>query len=230
MAMSRPLLPSGGEKWALALAILPVAAVLGAVAAVLWARRAIRWACLGLAGALVLAAGGFSARYLPTFFGEYNRRPFIYHKYHTDLVEACGWLKPKLDQYDAVVCTTLNINQPYILLLHELEYDPARWLADRKDFDPSFMFDRYFGFGKFTFLQYGQMLDRDGSGRSRLYLDPQSQARLREVRAAGAGRKAIFLLRPGEEKFLEGVGELKVVHQITTPDGNPSLLLCEAAW
>jgi hypothetical protein len=62
MAMSRPLLPSGGEKWALALAALPVAAVLGAVAAVLWARRAIRWACLGLAGALVLAAGGALAR------------------------------------------------------------------------------------------------------------------------------------------------------------------------
>jgi hypothetical protein len=62
MAMARPLLPSGAEHWAVALAILPVAAVLGAVAAVLWARKAVRWTCLAAAAAMALVAAAALAR------------------------------------------------------------------------------------------------------------------------------------------------------------------------
>ena len=135
---------------------------------------------------LALAAGGLNARYLLTFFGEYNRRPFIYHKYHVDLIEACRWMKPRLDQYDAVFCTTVRVNQPYIIMLHELGYDPARWLADPKVIDTAGMYDNVLQFGKTHFLYY-----QTGPGGMR----PDPRAGLAEFLAGPKGKKALFILR-----------------------------------
>jgi hypothetical protein len=214
----------------------------------LWRRSRSRfWSA---AGAMALAIIVMNARYLPQFFGEYNRRPFIYHRYHVDLVAATRWLKPRLDQYDAVFCTTDSlaepvrylktmgvdlpvfvpegtIKQPYITMLHELNYDPQRWLNEVTEMtDPSgAMYTFCFRFGKICFLYPSKQIEiRDG----RPHMVPTSKAFINQLRTNGKPDRVLYILRPGEEKFIEGLEDLgPPVETIKRPDGVTTLVLIE---
>lgn len=228
--------------------------VLLAAAGAAWAgdwlwRRSRSW-FWGAAVAMALAVVSMNAWYLSQFFGEYNRRPFIYHRYHADLVAATRWLKPRLDQYDAVFCTTDSlaepvrylkatgmdlpvfvpdgsIKQPYITMLHELDYDPQRWLKEAPEMsDPSeAMYTFCFRFGKICFLYPSKQIEiRNG----RPYMVPTSAAFINELRSNGKPDRVLFILRPGEEKFINGLGDLgSPVEVIKRPDGVTSLDLIE---
>jgi hypothetical protein len=223
-----------------------------------------RLAFWAAAGGLVLVAAGLNVRYLHGFFGEYNRRPYIYHRYHEDLVEVCrDWLRPRLDQYDAVFVTTdtaatfrryapafgmadssqflrqylpaysdvycppASVNQPYIIMLHELDYDPQRWLDDVKVRDPSAgMFDRYLRCGKLHFLYAGLR-----PAGQQLQVEAPYAPAIEELKNNGKPDRVLFILRPGEEKTLDGVGDLgDPVFQVVRPDGRTVLVLREKTF
>jgi hypothetical protein len=228
--------------------------VLLAAAGATWAagwlwKRSQSW-FWGSAVAMALAVVLMNAWYLSRFFGEYNRRPFIYHRYHVDLVAASQWLKPRLHQYDAVFCTTDSlaepvrylktmgvdlpvfvpegtIKQPYITMLHELNYDPQRWLNEVPEMtDPSgAMYTFCFRFGKICFLYPSKQIEiRDG----RPHMVPTSKAFINQLRTNGKPDRVLYILRPGEEKFIEGLEDLgPPVETIKRPDGVTTLVLIE---
>ncbi len=167
------------------MACLILLAALGLVTAANWLWQRQRPVTLALSGLLAVAVVGLNVRFLRTFFGEYNRRPRVYHLgYHVDLVEACDWLRPDLADADAVFCTARSMNLPYVVTLVALGYDPVRWFEDERDVRTPGEWDMVLRYGKMHFMY----------GRSWL---PAFQA----LRQNGRPDRVIFILRPGEMKL-----------------------------
>jgi len=118
------------------------------------------------------------------------------------VVEACDGLRARVDDGDAVFCTTDGMNQPYIITLAALGYDPQRWFHEQRDlsFVTSEGFDIYTRYGKMHFM-YGQSF----------------MPALTELQQSNQLNRVIFIVRPGE-LGLEGP-----IHQIYRPDGEVAL-------
>lgn len=114
--------------------IFLVAAV-GAVEGGRWLRSVrprLAWVALAL---LATTGAAELARGYHAFFGEFNRRPWTVAAFHADLVEACAWLRPRLDTTDAVFITTTGMNMPYVVAMVALDYDPREWFrGERRTF------------------------------------------------------------------------------------------------
>jgi hypothetical protein len=133
-----------------------ILAALGVVSSAQWFYARFRdYARLALntAIAIVICVNIF---YLKTYFFDYPHRTQIYDLYHADLVQACHWLGPQLDDYDAVICTTTALNQPYMITLVSLHYDPHRWFNDPKSFFRQGNWDYCNRYGKMYFLYPGR--------------------------------------------------------------------------
>lgn len=181
---------------------LALLAALGAVA--LWdlaGRTRWRPAIAGLAAALVIGAHG---RDLVRFFREFDRSGEIYHAYHVDLLEAMRWLKPRLDQYDAVFCTAQGMNEPFAIALVGLDYDPRRWFAEPRDVRMNGEWEVTARFGK-------------------LWFGYDNSWRVEYDRLAAAGRHArvLFITRPGESDLAVPI---ETIHR---PNGEPTLVIGE---
>ena len=175
-------------------------AAFGTVTTIRWLWRQNRALALTIAGSLIIAVAGLNIRYLPRFYGQYNRRPTIYHRFHVDLIEACRWLRPRLSEIDAVFCTTKGMNQPYITTLIALEYDPRQWFSEERDFITPAEFDIYTRYGKMHFM-YGQSF----------------VPALAELKKKTSPDRIIFIVRPGE------LGLKNPIHRIRRPDGQDVL-------
>jgi len=81
---------------------------------------------------LIVAASAMTQHYRSyrSIFGSLDERPSARAVFHVDLVNACEWLRPRLDQTDAVFCTTIEMNMPYVVALVALGYDPKQWFRD----------------------------------------------------------------------------------------------------
>jgi 4-amino-4-deoxy-L-arabinose transferase-like glycosyltransferase len=151
--------------------------------------------------AFLFAVITINARYLPRFYGSYNTLPSVYNTFNVDLVEACKWLRPRLDRYDAVFCTKNDINMPYIISLVTLGYDPNRWFSEPREHTTINEFDYYTRYGKMNFM-YG----------------PAYNASLPQLKPDD---RVLFIVRPGELDLKNPI------HQILRPDGTPALWLCQ---
>jgi 4-amino-4-deoxy-L-arabinose transferase-like glycosyltransferase len=149
----------------------------------------------------IFAAAGLNTRYLNHYFGEYNVRPAVYQRFFVDFVEACQWLRPRFDKYDAIFCTTEGLNMPYIVTLVALGYDPNRWLNEPREFTAIDGFDYYARYGKMYFM-YGQPIEPI-------------------LKTLPANPRVLVIVRPG------GLNLQNPVYQIYDPDGSPILWLCE---
>jgi len=184
---------------------LPALVLLGAWGAAeagsaLWRRRPALARGAVVAAAIVVL--WFDVRYLRRYFGEWDRRPEIYHGYFADLVEATGWLKPKLGDVDAVFCTVTGMNEPFAVTLVGLGYDPALWFRgprDRRAFD----FDIYVRYGKMNFMY------RD-------FWHPALEA----LEKNGRVDRVLFIVRPGE------LGLVDPLYAVRGPDGRDVLWIC----
>lgn len=176
----------------------------------LWRRR--RWMAAAAGCTLAIVVVVLNLLFYVTFFGgTFADNPEVYRHYHTDLKEACEWIRPRWDQYDAVFCTMRGMNQPYIITLVHLKYDADQWFADEKDVHRG-AFDHYYRYGKMSFM-YGNRWARTIG---------QLQRNSRRDRVA-------FILRPGEKDRWQVPLRLKAVHEIFTPDGRSALWICEAS-
>ena len=146
---------------------------------------------------------GLNMRFFYHFYGEFNRRPEIFLYYHTDFVDACKWLKPRFDDFDAVFCTTEDLNMPYVVSLVALNYDPNRWFNEPKDFYTKGEFDYYTRYGKMYFMY------KD-------HFNPPEEQYL-------AGR-VLLIIRPGEIDISDP--QRQIIHKISRPDGIVTLCLC----
>jgi hypothetical protein len=180
--------------------------LLGAVGAVgafrwLWKQNHIlTWA---LTAVLVVAMTISHTRHFRYFYGKFNRQPAIYYDFHTDLVEACKWLRPRLNDFDAVFCTTKGFNMPYVITAVVLDYDPQKWFADGFDLTTEGQWDFYTRYGKMYFMY------------DKFFKPP--------VEKTYPPGRTLFIVRPGELNF-ESISA-QLVHKIIGPDGEIALLL-----
>jgi 4-amino-4-deoxy-L-arabinose transferase-like glycosyltransferase len=135
------------------MAALVLLAALGAagLCRVLWQNRlftTLLTCCVGLA----FAAAQQNYRFLRHEFVVRNREITVGQLFHIDLMAACAWLKPRLEDADAVYVTTAGFRHPYIITLVGLEYDPRRWFTEPRAVDYGEQADRYRSYGKMHFL------------------------------------------------------------------------------
>jgi hypothetical protein len=174
-----------------------------------WLARRGRTAAAAFGITVLLAGGVATVRFLGTYFGDYSRGPRAYVNWSQDLLDACAWLRPRLDALDAVFITreTAVGLHAYAVVALGLDYSPHRWFAeDRRVIEVNGV-QYCAGFGKIQFL-LGNSVD-------------QVFARLR---AEGRVHRAAFVLRPGETT------ELEPSFAVRLPNGQPSLLVYETSF
>lgn len=91
-------------------------------------------------------------RFFKNFYIDFNKNTDIYHVYQTDLVEACKWLKPRIDDFDAVFFTTESLNMPYAVSLVVFGYEPEKWFEDKRNYYTEGEWDYYTQYGKMYFM------------------------------------------------------------------------------
>mgnify|MGYP000016031072 CR=1 FL=1 len=168
-------------------------------------RRTGHWgwtvsAAVALGAAVALESVSFGR----TYFGERPRQIAVYHGNAADLLAACKWLRPRLERYDAIICTTTDLNQPYLTLLVGLAHDPRCWFSEPRQWQHAGNWDQCTRYGKFHFPRADQRAT---------VLD--------ELRAAGQAQRVLLLLRPGE------ASPGRVIKRFFSPDGHPALIVRE---
>jgi len=176
----------------------------GAVAGTRWLWSHKRNLALVAAAAFLTAVIVLNVRYFHRFYVEYNRQAWIYHFFHTDLVEACKWLKPRLNDVDAVFCTTELMNHPYVITLVTLGYDPQQWFTDPREFKTIDQWDYCYRYGKMYFMY-------DNS------LPPAFFA----LQKSSPPARIFLIVRPGGPNLKEPI------HRIIGPYGSDALWICE---
>jgi len=165
-------------------------------------RRGLHTTLLTLGTAFGICVAASTWRFTWNYAVERPRQLAVYHGNHVDLLEAIRWLRPQLDPADRVICTPLGMNQPYLIVLVALEYDPHRWFAEPRELRTDGSWDRCLRFGNFYFLH-----------------EWERPAVLRELRQSPANARIWLILRPGETPAGEPVG------QVVGPDGHAALLI-----
>jgi len=178
-------------------------ASVGAVDVFFWLRNKNRRFAVLAAATFSLAVVGINGPYLYNFYSKFSRQPLVYNYFSVDLIEACDWLKPRFDDFDAVFCTAKSLNMPHIITLVALGYDPNRWFSEPREFTTQGEWDYYTRYGKMHFMY------------ENIFKKPAERYRPDRV---------LFILRP-EEVSLENPS-LRVIHKILRPDGQPVLLIC----
>jgi len=181
-------------------------AALGTVGGLDWLWRRRCEAAGAAAAILVLATFMLNVRFLTYYFGPHTERLEIYHGFHVDLLEACAWLRPRVDQADAVFITAASMNMPYIVTLVALRYDPRQWFRDEKvTFNvEDWEWDFYSRVGKFHFVH-----------------GDSANAALRELTSNDRSDHVIFIVRPGETTMTQPT------RTITAPPSIPMLEIHE---
>jgi 4-amino-4-deoxy-L-arabinose transferase-like glycosyltransferase len=156
---------------------------------------------------------GMNIKYLHYFYGKYSREREVYHSFHTDLVEACDWLKPRFEDFDAVYVTTLGLNMPYAVTAVALNYDPNRWFSEPIEIAPPSEYDFYLRYGKMHFIY------------------DYTNFSISELQKKFAPGRLLFILRPDEYSLLAKMEKIEnptqyVVHKISGPENSDVLLLC----
>ncbi len=195
---------------------------LGAAAGGMWLWQNHRVVFMPAAVAMGIAVFALNVMFFTSFFGEYNRLPLIYHKYHVDVLEACDWLRPRVKDADGLFVTTQVVNQPWLITLVGLQYDPRQWMTDSHEVvtdEPAawtklpnaqtmpgkMEWDIHLSYGKVHFM-YGDWWN-------------QSLAKLKQTHPGG---RAYVVVRPGELQM-----DAAPVHQIIGPEKRPVLLIYE---
>lgn len=183
----------------------PALALLAAYGAVELVRRAFAWSAfagIALAGLLATAGLAQDGLHMERLFSTYAHDERVLLENQSALWDAARALKPKFAEADAIFCTTSDTNQPWVVLLAGLEYDPRRWFADVKQVERK-EFDLYHRVGKMRFI-YG----------------PDAQRDIEALKANGRTDDVLFLVRPHEFGFSEPLERYRM------PDGSEALWLC----
>ncbi len=145
-------------------------------------RRMSRQSAKGILALLAAPVILLNVMFLDVLFNQYNNRESVHQRFMVDLKEACEWVRPRLDQYEAVFVTTEGMNLPYLPSLVHLRYDPGRWFRDKRVFLTPGEFDLCLQYGKMHFI-YGGLHPND----------------LEVIKAPGRHR-VLMVVRPGQYK------------------------------
>ena len=111
-----------------------------------------------------------------------------YIAFATDLVDACNWMKPRLDRYDAVFVTGNAISHPYIYTLVVLQYPPQRWFTDEKQFIEGPLPNGWFRYEQVC-LRYGKL---------HFMFPGADDGELERLKSDGKPQRVLLVVRPNE--------------------------------
>ncbi|MFH1747241.1 MAG: glycosyltransferase family 39 protein [Planctomycetota bacterium] len=174
--------------------------------------RALTYVCehrlRGWLLALIASLGGLvvpeTGSFLWDYFHERPRQHTVYRGTAGDLLAACDWLRPRMAETDAVICTTLDMNQPYFIVLVAMEHDPRVWFSQPRVMHHDGAWDVYSRVGKFHFLP-----------------EHECVAKLEQLREAGQPLRVVLILR------MTQFADMQPTHRIRNPDGRAALLIYE---
>ena len=165
-------------------------AAIGAVTAVnwLWVRSQLGRVALCGAALLIIV---LNVRFVNGFFNDdFARQKGIQNIFPNDILQAAEWLRPHLDEADAVFITGAAIH-PDIVSLVGLSYDPKKWFAEPREllqgplktgaFKDAYIYPRY--------------------GKIRFFFDDAGLDALNGLAANGRQDHVILIVRPGEIDF-----------------------------
>lgn len=185
--------------------LLPAAAGVSAALATLAARR-FTASRIVLSIALIGMTVPETVRFARAYYHERALKLAVFKGVHVDLVAACRWLRPRVDEIDAFICTPWGANQPYLITAVMLEHDPARWHAEPIEVEHRPLYWDWYGrYGKFYFPDN---LDR-------------LLARIAEFRDNGRPDRVILFLRHADPQPCPPTAV------IPGPGGTPALVICD---
>ena len=168
-----------------------------------WFRKRGRNPSVAAMAVLLVAVGLETARFTKQFYVDAVRNRTTQIEYQAALFDAARWLGKQAGPDDTVFCTTTAMNEPFVIMLVGMRYDPKQWLKDDKDrLDGEY--DRYRRFGRFNFVY-----------------DDTAQARVKALEADTLKQHAWFVVRPGEFSLSDPALRLPA------PDGEMMLWVCE---
>jgi 4-amino-4-deoxy-L-arabinose transferase-like glycosyltransferase len=185
-------------------------AALGAVWAGGWLWKRYKALTFFATGTLIIVMLISNIFYFRSFFGHWSNDTEIYHILHSDLVEACQWLKPRFDDYDAIIFTQFNMAN--MVAAVTMGYDPKRWFSEPLEFTTIGEWDNYTRCGKMHFMCY------DLFASMKDFID--------KALSSGQYRTGhiLLIIRPGEVRIPDP--DRQIVHKIIGPDGTEALWLC----
>ncbi|MCJ7776748.1 MAG: hypothetical protein MUP16_00290 [Sedimentisphaerales bacterium] len=192
---------------------LILVAALGAVFAAGWLWKRYKVLTFFATGIFIVVMLISNVCYFRSFFGHCREDTEVYHRLHSDLVEACQWLKPHFDAYDAVFCTNDGLNMPYVITTVALGYDPKLWFSQPRDFTTIGEWDNYTRCGKMHFMCY------DLFPSMKDFIDKSLSS---EQYRTG---HVLLIIRPGEVRIPDP--DRQIVHKIIRPDDTEVLWLCK---
>jgi 4-amino-4-deoxy-L-arabinose transferase-like glycosyltransferase len=191
--------------------IVPLAllAGLGGAAAWTWLASRRRWMALGAATLLGAWCAVSTARFASTYYGAYNRNVDTWQYFNADLLEAISWVKPRFADADALyvsMSVSSAMDQPFVLALVGLDYDPKVWFQQRPEMLRREDTDVVRSVGKIHFL-----------------FDAHDAETLRGLATNTRKDRVLIIARPGEWKRGEPA------HTVFLPDGRPSFLIYDVS-
>lgn len=158
---------------------------IGAVAAVQWLRprRQLAVAVFCAASLLIITLNiRFAQKFFSNEFVSQQQRTFIFG---FDTFEAAQWLRPRLNDTDAVFITGAA-NHPDLISLVGLGYDPEKWFNEAREMrGPAFKGNK----GEYFYSRYGKIY---------FLFDDSSLAALNALAANSRQDRVILIVRPGE--------------------------------
>ena len=148
--------------------------------------------------------------YFRTYFIHASENMAVYEKFHGDLVEACEWLKPRFDDFDAIIFARFNMTN--IVTVVTIGYEPRKWFDEPVEIITSGEWDYYIRNGKMYFFYDDFSAD----------MDEFTQYALKD-KVYPAGR-ILLIVRPGAVN--EEDSKVKILHKIIGPNGRERLWLC----
>ncbi len=214
---------------------LVLLAALGAWSAGEWLWRKKRPALYAAAAVMVASAAFLNVRYLKVFYGDFNRRSMIYHSFQTDVLQASQWLRPRLNDYDAVFYDSYHMNMPFLTALIGLDYPPQQWFADRHIIATAEL-DKYHAFRNPLILPLPPGYEWDSHillGKIAFMNNSYWPALVQELQQNGRKDRVLFFLPPAHAEALRSkvtfLRDATPVHNIVGPVGQVVLQAYEVS-
>ena len=154
--------------------------------------------------------------FIHRFFGDFQRQKNDLWIFASDILEAARWLRPRLNNVDAVFVTG-RAYHPDVTTLVGLQYNPDQWFNDVRKIIPGPLPDGAYE-NEDVYLGYGKM---------HFMFDKSSMTELTAMWQNGRADHAIIIVRPGELEF-DGVALEKAaspVYEIRNSEGRATLLI-----
>jgi 4-amino-4-deoxy-L-arabinose transferase-like glycosyltransferase len=185
-------------------------AALGAVSAGGWLWKRYKVLTIFATGTLIIVMLTSNILYFRSFFRYFRNDTRVYSNFHSGLVEACQWLRPRFDDFDAVIYSQLGMTN--IVAVVPLGYDPNRWFSEPLEFTAVGEWDYHTRCGKMYFMYYG--------------LFPSMPYLLSKALSDKQCRPGhvLLIIRPGEVGLSDP--NEQILHKVIGPDGEEVLWLC----